>query len=107
MVTPQSLARAVAIEFPFADVTPPLWVQLAPEERARVFAALGAVVVLGICMILLVWWGARATRRYMNRPVHSDRPPIPVDDWASRPLYPKSPDENEPDENEPEGESRD
>ena len=65
----------------------PLFLRLEPEDRVRVVAALAALIMLGFTMILLVSWGARATRRYMNRPIHGQRTGGPlVDDWAKKPL---------------------
>ena len=67
----------------------PLFLRLDPEDRVRVVSALAALIMLGFTMILLVSWGARATRRYMNRPVRGQRASgQPVDDWARKPLNP-------------------
>ena len=70
-----------------AQTDRPLFLRLEPEDRVRVVAALAALIILGFAMILLVSWGGRATRRYMNRPVHGQRTSgLPVDDWAKKPL---------------------
>jgi hypothetical protein len=74
-----------------AQTERPLFLRLEPEDRVRVVAALAGLIILGFAMVLLVSWGARATRRYMNRPVHSPRSGDPqVDDWAKKPLIPSS-----------------
>ena len=66
----------------------PLFLRLEPEDRVLVVSALAALIILGFVMILLVSWGARVTRRYMNRPIH-DRcgKGLSADDWASKPLH--------------------
>ena len=46
----------------------PLLLRLKPQDRARVLAALAALVILGFALVLLAWWGARFTRRYLKRP---------------------------------------
>jgi hypothetical protein len=65
--------------------------RLDPATRARVLAALAALVILGLGMVVLAWLGARMTRRYMRR---FERPPRQAsqradsqqDDWARKPL---------------------
>jgi hypothetical protein len=75
-----------------AQAEQPLILRLDPEDRVRVLAGLAAVIILGFALVLLAWWGARATRRYMNRPPrtrrHADSPVVKEDDWATKPLYP-------------------
>jgi hypothetical protein len=88
MVTTTTIANTAVAACLAMQSQPPVWARMNPEDRARVFAALGGLVVLGIALILLAWWGARATRRYINQPTKPVRPPIPVDDWATRRLYP-------------------
>jgi hypothetical protein len=70
----------------------PLLTRLKPADRARVLAALAALVILGFVLVLLAWWGARFTRRYLRRPwPRSDRREaggVSEFDWASKPLYP-------------------
>ena len=71
----------------------PLILRLEPQDRVRVLAALAAVILLGFALVAFAWWGARATRRYMNRTPLDDRKPdarTGQDDWATRPLYPES-----------------
>lgn len=69
----------------------PLLLRLKPQDRARVLAALAALVILGFALVLLVWWGARFTRRYLKRPwPRSERrrsATISEFDWAEKPLY--------------------
>lgn len=71
-----------------ASEASPLLFRLPPQQRLRVLAALALVILLGAVLILFAWWGARATRRYINRgPTHSHRKPGPAaDDWATKPL---------------------
>jgi hypothetical protein len=72
-----------------AQAERPLFLRLDPQDRVRVVAALAALIMLGFTMILLASWGARATRRYMNRPPHGGRDSnLQVDDWAKKPLIP-------------------
>jgi len=74
-----------------AQAERPLILRLEPKDRARVLAALAAVIILGFGLVLLAGWGARATRRYMNRPPRirrqPDSPVVKDDDWATKPLY--------------------
>jgi hypothetical protein len=69
----------------------PLILRLEPKDRVRVFAALMTVVILGLALILFVWWGARVTRRYMNSATQARRrrqtTTVREDDWATKPLY--------------------
>jgi hypothetical protein len=74
-----------------AQAEQPLILRLEPKDRVRVLAALAAVIILGFALVLLAWWGARATRRYINRPLRirrpTDSPVVKEDDWATKPLY--------------------
>jgi len=74
-----------------AQAEQPLILRLEPKDRVRVLAALAAVIILGFALVLLAWWGARATRRYMNRPPRirqrTDSPVVKEDDWATKPMY--------------------
>ena len=74
----------------------PFLQKIDPVTRAKVLSALAALIILGFSMMLLAWLGARATRRYMNRGVHtgrSGRGAVPSDDdWASKPLAPRATD---------------
>ena len=74
----------------FAQQTAPLIRRLDPQTRAKVLAALAALLILGLALVLLVWLGARATRRYMNsgRAASSSRPHGSPDDWADKPIVP-------------------
>lgn len=82
-----------------ADKAGPIWQRLEPLQRAKLLAALAALVILGIGLMFLAYLGARATRRYMNRePLLHEKPPeetpIREKDWAEKPLA--SPFEDEP-----------
>jgi ABC-type spermidine/putrescine transport system permease subunit II len=73
-----------------AQQTEPLIRRLEPQMRAKVLAALAALIILGFGMIALVWLGGRATRRYMGiepKPRRRDRE-INSDDWAHKPIVP-------------------
>jgi len=77
--------------------------------RAKVLAALTALVILGFGMVVLAWLGARMTRRYMHRidRMRADRRPSQVaaeDDWANYPLVPGAPEERDEFRDEPESE---
>jgi hypothetical protein len=87
MVSLLTLCPAALFGWLVAQSGRPLFLRLAPEDRVRVVSALAALIILGFTMILLVSWGARVTRRYMNRPIHGQRSGGPlVDDWAKKPL---------------------
>lgn len=85
-----SFARA-AIWIAQTQAERPLILRLEPEDRVRVLAALLTVLFLGLSLILFVWWGARATRRYMNSATQTRRrrqaTTVREDDWATKPLY--------------------
>lgn len=74
----------------FAQQTEPLFRRLEPQMRAKVLAALAALVILGFALVVLVSLGARATRRYMNS--GRSKPPVKPhgspDDWAEKPIVP-------------------
>jgi hypothetical protein len=64
-------------------------------QRMWVRAMLGIVLILilGVGLLLLVWIGARVTRRYI-RSLDKDHPiasstTIDHDDWARKPLVPR------------------
>ena len=72
-----------------AQQTEPLIRRLDPQTRAKVLAALAGLVILGVMMVLLIWLGARATRRYMNSGRASRiQPHGRPDDWADKPIVP-------------------
>jgi hypothetical protein len=52
--------------------------------RARVLAALAALVILGFGLVLLVWMGARYTRRYMGFGPSGPSGSVRTDDWVRR-----------------------
>lgn len=69
--------------------------RLDPETRARVVIALAGLTMLGLLLVLLVWLGARMTRRYINR---ADRPGEKrglsgEDDWYRKSLTQPDPPE--------------
>ena len=71
----------------------PLMQRLSPDQKAKVYVLLSTVIFLGAMMILIVWLGARATRRYIHhasvrRPVPPRRRGLDEDDWAKKPLVP-------------------
>lgn len=86
----------------FAEKDPqPLIRRLDPALRAKVLAALAGLVILGFALCFFAWLGARATRRYMNRPPRLLRQPQPApspDDWATKSLVQGPMSEVDPDE---------
>lgn len=52
--------------------------------RARVLAALAALVILGFGLVLLVWMGARYTRRYMGYGPSGPSGGVRTDEWVRR-----------------------
>ena len=78
---------------------PPLWAakEMTPENRSRVFTALGAVALIGLIAVILLWLGARAMRRYSGWQPQSRESLARAlgnpDDWASKPLYNEPSDE--------------
>jgi hypothetical protein len=62
--------------------------RLPHPQRVKLLAALLLVIVLGLGLLFLAWWGGRATRRYMNwtRTGKRREPGWREDDWARKPL---------------------
>jgi hypothetical protein len=89
MVTLGQLPLAMTI---LAQANQPVWLQLEPHERARVAAALAALIMLGCALVGFAWWAARFARKYMNRPTRTQEREtlsrLRVDDWADKPLIP-------------------
>ena len=57
--------------------------------KAKVKAALAALLILGFAMALLIWLGARVTRRYMHGTSYHKPTPRPgTSDWTPQPLQP-------------------
>ena len=80
----------------------PVMQRLSPDQKAKVYVALSTVIFLGAVMILIVWLGARATRRYIRhesvrRPTPPLRRGVDEDDWAKKPLVPRVDTEDEQD----------
>ena len=90
----------LALPWLLAQQAEPLIRRLDPATRAKVLLALGAVVVLGVTMIVLVWLMGRATRRYMESgvPDSENKPGIQQDDWARTPIVPSIDDSTNSDE---------
>jgi hypothetical protein len=64
----------------------PLIMRLDGATRAKVLAALAALILLGFLLIVLTWLGARMTRRYMGpklKPLSSA--PARDEEWARPP----------------------
>ena len=71
-----------------AQKTMPLQ-QMDGATRAKVQAALAALIILGFAMALLTWLGARITRRYMHGTSYHKPTPRPgTSDWSPQPLQP-------------------
>ena len=73
-----------------AQQTEPLIRRLDPQMRAKVLAALAGLIILGMAMVVLVWLGGRATRRYMGIEPKPRRRKTEInpDDWVHKPLVP-------------------
>jgi hypothetical protein len=52
--------------------------------RAKALAALAGLAILGMAMVLLIWMGARYTRRYMNSGRRGPSEPVRTTDWVRR-----------------------
>ncbi len=77
----------------------PLIRRLDGPTRAKVLAALAGLIILGFGMVLLVWLGARVTRRYMKGSSYFRPTPRPErSDWSPQPLKPGDKLADEPDE---------
>jgi hypothetical protein len=65
--------------------------------RAKVQAALAALIILGFAMAVLTWLGARVTRRYMHGTSYHKPTPRPgTSDWSPQPLQPGEKFDEEP-----------
>ena len=77
----------------------PLIQRLDGGTRAKVLAALAALVILGFAMVALTWLAARVTRRYMKGTSYLRPTPRPdTSDWSPQPLRPGDKLAEEPDE---------
>jgi hypothetical protein len=56
--------------------------------RAKVLAALAALIILGFGLVVLAWMGARFTRRYMGPGARRPHEPLRTDEWV--PKAPKT-----------------
>ena len=74
-----------------ADVPPPprttLLESLSPVDRTKVVMTLLGLVLLGLTLLVMVWWSGRYLRRIVRQPLRplADR----EYDWAKKPLVPK------------------
>lgn len=82
-----SFASDLVLPLLLAQAQQPLIQRLDGATRAKVLAALAALVILGFAMVLLTWFGGRIARRYMRGPQRF-RPAksLPHDDWAQKQL---------------------
>ncbi len=65
--------------------------------KAKIKAALAALIILGFAMALLTWLGARITRRYMHgTSYHKPTPRPATSDWTPQPLKPGEKFDEEP-----------
>ena len=65
----------------------PLIKKLDGPTRAKVLAALAALIILGFAMVALTWLGARVTRRYMKgTSFHRPTPRPEKSDWSPQPF---------------------
>lgn len=59
--------------------------------RAKVFATLTGLVILGLFLVLFAVWGANFTRRYMRSGKKFGPTQLPGDeDWTSKPIVPRA-----------------
>lgn len=59
--------------------------------RAKVFATLTGLVILGLFLVLFAVWGANFTRRYMRSGKAFGPTQLPGDeDWTSKPIVPRA-----------------
>lgn len=59
--------------------------------RAKVFASLTGLVILGVFLVLFAVWGANFTRRYMRSGKKFGPTQLPGDeDWTSTPIVPRA-----------------
>ena len=95
-----SIAAALMLDASaFAQEKMPLIKRLDGPTRAKVLAALAALVILGFAMIALTWLGARVTRRYMKGTSYLRPTPRPEkSDWSPQPLQPGDKLADEPDD---------
>lgn len=71
----------------WADIPPPPLQRLTDPARAKILAALAALIILGFAMVLLTWLGARITQRYRHSAAYFQPTPRPGEhDWAKKPL---------------------
>jgi hypothetical protein len=63
----------------------PVILQLDGGRRAKVLAALTALVMLGFLLVVLTWLGGRLTRKYMNAGVKLKPTAPPGDEEWARP----------------------
>ena len=62
------------------------FVDLDSGEKARLLGAFLGALALCVLLMLIVWLGARATRRYMNSPSDPVSTPAPQDEWSMKPM---------------------
>ena len=67
----------------------PLIKRLDDATRAKVLAALAALIILGFAMVLLTWLTARVVQRYRRGTSYFRPTPRPGEHaWAKKPLVP-------------------
>ena len=63
--------------------------RLDDPTRAKVLAAMAALIMLGIAMMVLTWLGARVVQRYRQGTSYFRPTRRPTEhDWAKKPLNP-------------------
>jgi hypothetical protein len=88
--------QLLALFLLLAQKTMPLQ-RLDGATRAKVQAALAALIILGFAMALLTWLGARITRRYMHgTSFHKPTPRPDTSDWSPKALQPGEKFDEEP-----------
>ena len=66
------------------------WQRMDAADRSRVFLMLASLILLGLLLMVLAWFGGRLTRRYINRQGGTLGPRsgavLDQDAWAKKPL---------------------
>jgi hypothetical protein len=79
----------------FAQERVPPIKQLDDAMRAKVLAALAALIILGFAMVMLTWLAARVVQRYRHGTSYFTPTPRPGEHaWAKKPLIPPAGDDD-------------
>jgi hypothetical protein len=88
-LTPLALGVVMFPRLAAGDEPAPLIKRLDDATRAKVLAALAALIILGFAMVLLTWLGARVVQRYRHGTSFFQPTKRPGEhEWAKKPLNP-------------------